>query len=163
MHIKPLCLEGYDVDFHWNFPLPTYLPTYTILYYYTILYSGEFLLVPRKPNLHSGKSITIHAKTISDEERIRAFKEIHARNFDLEIQTTVMEAVNRFLAKHHYPPGNSQTLLFGETTKKCGECKEACKHLTLVECISGLRVWLCDQCLSLFQKRTVIKRVLDKR
>ncbi len=111
---------------------------------------------------HSGKSITFHAKNIADEERIRAFKEIHARNFDLQIQGTLMEAVNRFLANHNYPPGNSQTLLFQETLKKCGQCKHEFKHLILVEYISGAQDWLCDKCLSLQQKRSVVKKILKK-
>jgi len=119
--------------------------------------------VPRKPNLNSGKSITIHAKTLADEERIRAFKEIHARNFDLKIQATVMEAVNRFLSKHNYPPGNSQTLLFQETLKKCSDCKQEFKHLTSVLYISGTRGLLCDPCLIIRQKQTVVKRVLGKK
>lgn len=118
--------------------------------------------MPRRPKLNSGKSLTIHAKNPSDIERIKAFKEIHARNFDLEIQGTMMEAVNRFLAKHNYPPGNSQTLLFQETLKKCGKCKQEVKHLTLVEYISGSLAWLCDQCVLLEQKRTVVKKILKK-
>lgn len=112
---------------------------------------------------HSGKSITIHAKNPSDEDRIKAFKEIHSRNFDLEIQATIMEAVNKFLAKHNYPPGNSQTLLFQETLKKCGKCKHDFNHLTLVEYVSGSRDWLCEGCLSLQQKRSVVKKVLTKK
>ena len=119
--------------------------------------------MPRRPNLNSGKSITIHAKTAIHEEKIKAFKEIHARNFDLEIQSTLMEAINRFLAKHNYPPGNSQTLLFQESLKKCGKCKQEFKHLTFVECISGLRVWVCDSCVLLFKKQTTLKRVLAKK
>lgn len=119
--------------------------------------------MPRKPNLHSGKSITFHAKTPAHEERIKAFKEIHARNFDLEIQVTMMEAINKFLAKHNYPPGNSQTLLFQETLKKCWECGREFKHLTLVKCISGLKVWICDDCVLLFKKRTVFKKALAKK
>ena len=112
---------------------------------------------------HSGKSITIHAKTVVDEERIRAFKEIHARNFDLQIQDTMMKAVNMFLAKHNYPPGNSQTLLFQESVKKCGKCKREFKHLTLVEYVSGSREWLCEGCVSLQRKRSVVKKVLAKK
>lgn len=117
-------------------------------------------IMPRKPNLNSGKSITFHAKTPAHEERIKAFKEIHARNFDLEIQCTMMEAVNRFLAKHNYPPGNSQTLLFQESKKKCGKCKREFKHLTLVEYISGSQEWLCPKCFGLQQKRSVVKKIL---
>ena len=116
--------------------------------------------MPRKPNLNSGKSITIHAKNPSDEERIRAFKEIHARNFELEIQSTFMDAVNRFLAKHNYPPGNSQTLLFQESKKKCGKCHREVKHVSLIEYESGLRAWLCSGCLQLQQKRSVVKKIL---
>ena len=67
--------------------------------------------MPRKPKLNSGKSLTIHAKTLSDEEKIRAFKELHARNFDLELNSTIMEAINTFLKKHNWPPGNSQTVM----------------------------------------------------
>jgi len=119
--------------------------------------------VPRKPNLHSGKSITFHAKTPAHEEKIRAFKEIHARNFDLEMQVTFMESVDRFLAKHNYPPGNSQTLLFQETSKKCGKCQQEVKHLTLVEYVSGSQEWLCEGCVILQKNRSVFKRVLAKK
>ena len=76
---------------------------------------------------------------------------------------TVMDAVNKFLAKHNYPPGNSQTLLFQETLKKCAQCNREFKHLILVEYISGEREWLCSKCLVLQQKRTVVRKVLAKK
>lgn len=60
----------------------------------------------RLPNVRVGKSLTVHAKTPEEEEKIRAFKEIHARNPDLTIHDTIMEYIRQFLAKHNYPPGN---------------------------------------------------------
>lgn len=118
--------------------------------------------MPRNPNSNSGKSLTIHF-TDSEEKSVKAFKEIHGRNTELQIHSTIMEAVNRFLAKHNYPPGNSQTCLFGETKKKCGKCPREVKHLTLVEYISGSQEWLCASCLRLQQKRSVVKRELAKK
>ena len=67
--------------------------------------------MPRKPHIRSGGSLTIHAKTPAEEEKIRAYKEIHARNEELEIQTSVMAAIDKFLREHNWPPGNSQTVL----------------------------------------------------
>jgi len=106
--------------------------------------------MPRTPNPSSGKSLTIHAKTLSDEEKIRAYKEIHARNEDLKINASVMGHVDNFLKRHNWPPGNSQTLMsvFTEQKKiqqKCG--REGCEESAIgkAEAKNGWQGFLCQR------------------
>lgn len=61
-----------------------------------------------------------------EEPKVRAFKEICARN-GIKVRTVLMEKVDSFLREHNYPPGNSQTLIKGylEPQKKgLRKCKK---------------------------------------
>ncbi len=115
----------------------------------------------RQAKANSGKSLTIHAKTLADEEKIRAFKEIHARNSDLEIQRTVMANIEGFLAKHNWPPGNSQTLLeiFGaELSLMCVYCgKGGFKTLRRVNTPGG-EMSVCPSCYENLKDRRLIRK-----
>lgn len=113
-------------------------------------------ILGRIPKQSSGKSLTIHAKSLPDEEKIRAFKEIHARNPDLQIKETMMECVNRFLSRHNWPPGNSQTLLqvfLEPIMHKCFRCKQLFSWLRKVLFISGRVEGLCSECFDKEQSK----------
>jgi len=58
------------------------------------------------------KTATIIVKANNEDEatRIRALKEICVRN-NLEIRKVILAKIDRFLKEHHWPPGNSQTVL----------------------------------------------------
>jgi len=120
----------------------------------------------RLPNARVGKSLTVHAKTPEEEEKIRAFKEIHARNQDLSIHDTIMEYIRHFLAKHNYPPGNSQTVLtafVGQPVEKCFRCGNTFPALIRVQFVSGLRAGLCRKCFEAEKAKghyCTIKKVL---
>ncbi|MBS7635795.1 hypothetical protein KEJ37_00375 [Candidatus Bathyarchaeota archaeon] len=120
----------------------------------------------RLPNVNVGKSLTVHAKTPEEEEKIRAFKELHSRNPDLTIHDTIMECVRQFLAKHNYPPGNSQTVLtafVGQPVEKCFRCGNTFHSLIKVQFVSGLRAGLCRKCFEMEKAKgpyCTIKKVL---
>ena len=119
--------------------------------------------MPRPPDHHSGRSLTFHANTPAEEERLKAFKELHARNPELSIQKTMMESVDLFLAQHNYPPGNSQTLLaeYGAIHKlKCERCGEMFDHLFRAKFVSGLVADYCKACLERAKAKTTVKKVL---
>lgn len=119
----------------------------------------------RQADPKAGKSLTIHAATPAEEEKIKAFKEIHARNTDLEIRATVMECVDRFLAKHNWPPGNSQTKLasFGAVkTLRCASytgCNREVPYLNRTEYESGVIEDICDECLAKIRAKKCVKKV----
>ena len=117
----------------------------------------------RQPNPKSKTATLILRGNNEDEDtRIRALKEICVRN-NLQIRKVLLDKINLFLREHNWPPGNSQTLLFQESLKKCGKCKQEVKHLSLVEYVSSSREWLCDNCVKLQKKRSVFKKVLAKK
>lgn len=91
-------------------------------------------------------NIQIHGKP-GEAEKIRAFKEICARN-GIEMRDVVLKAVDHFLREHHWPPGNSQTLLNEEPPKKqCWRCKNMFLKLTKVRFISGKEASTCAGCI----------------
>jgi len=119
--------------------------------------------MPRPPNSKVGKSLTIHARTPIEEQKIKAFKELHARNPDLEIHQTIMEYIDNFLIKHNYPPGNSQTILetfIGDVHRKCFRCGNMFKTLRKVKFISGKVASVCSVCYDDYMNRTLIKKDL---
>lgn len=118
----------------------------------------------RQANPKAGKSLTIHAGTPAEEEKIKAFKELHARNPDLQIQKTVMDCVDTFLAKHNWPPGNSQTQLstFGaKNTLRCQSytgCRKIVPFLHKTEYASGVIENICDECLAIVRSQNCVKK-----
>jgi len=73
-----------------------------------------------------------------------------------------MQYVDVFLAKHNYPPGNSQTVLgsYGVTHKlKCARCGKLFDHLFKTEFISGLVADYCKECLEREKRKTTVKKV----
>lgn len=116
--------------------------------------------------------IVITAKNVDEEKKITAMKEIIARNPDLSISTTRtgkgegIKLVERFLAKHNWPPGNSQTVLpvFGVDGKKiCGLCGKEAEHLYDCLFISGLRKWVCEHCKNQAKEKTTLEHVYKMR
>lgn len=80
--------------------------------------------MPRPANSKSKTTrVTLIAKP-NQEVRVRAFKEICARN-GISMSDILMEKVDAFLRAHNWPPGNSQTLMqvflepSKETLRKC--------------------------------------------
>jgi len=74
-----------------------------------------------------------------------------------------MGYVDVFLAKHNYPPGNSQTLLASHGFKKekeCYFCKKNVEHLFKTQFISGLVVNCCKDCLQIQKRKTTVKKVI---
>lgn len=67
--------------------------------------------MPRKPDPETkDQQAYIRGKTEEEKKKIKAVKEICARN-NLEVRDVLMAGINKFLRDHHWPPGNSQTLL----------------------------------------------------
>jgi len=119
--------------------------------------------MPRSPN---PKSKTIRLVLIAkpfQEESIRAFKEIVARN-GLIISDILFEKVDSFLKQHNWPPGNSQTILqtfIGKTKKKCYFCEGRFPTLTKVKFISYLIAPVCNECLEKAQhQKQTVKKIL---
>lgn len=91
--------------------------------------------------------------------KIRGAKEIVARNPDLHM----INILDPFLQKHHWPPGNSQTVLAafgGELTLICFRCNKKFRRLKKVEYISGVIGHSCNACIKEDREKRVIKRVL---
>ena len=121
--------------------------------------------MPRPPDPKSkGQQVYLKAKP-GEETKIRAFKEICARN-SIRVRDVLMEKVDAFLREHNWPPGNSQTVLevfIGDVQHKCYRCKGMFPTLTEVEFISGLKAGLCGSCLEQEQAKgpyCTIKRIL---
>jgi len=66
--------------------------------------------MPRPPNPKAKTSQLIFKAPLGGEEKLNAFKMLHARN-GLSMSDTLWESVEDFLRMHHWPPGNSQTVL----------------------------------------------------
>jgi len=79
--------------------------------------------VPRSPDPNSKSERLVLSGKPEQSTRIRAFKEIVARNPELTINKVLMEKVDEFLRKHNWPPGNSQTVLQVFTVER----KEGCQ------------------------------------
>lgn len=99
-----------------------------------------------------------------ESEKIRAVKEICKRN-DITIHDVLMKhGVNHFLRLHHWPPGNSQSVLesYGvEKKRECYLCHELKPKLVKVEFISGLQKSICPECLRADKEdRRLVKKVL---
>lgn len=68
--------------------------------------------MPRDPDPGTkAQQAYVVAKTEEEKELIKAAKQICARNKDLNMRTVLMQGIKKFLRDHHWPPGNSQTLL----------------------------------------------------
>lgn len=122
--------------------------------------------MPRKPKPDSEVPQMIYrAKTEEEKIKLKAFKEICARN-GIEMREVAAAAVDRFLREHNWPPGNSQTLLqvFGSETKKfCGLCGAETNKLYDCLFISGLRKWCCEHCKNEAEQKTTLKHVYGMR
>jgi len=116
------------------------------------------------PKIPNPKAKTLRLVLIpkeNQEMKIRAFKEICARN-GFKISDVLFERVESFLREHNWPPGNSQTLLssFGaERSLTCFRCKKKFRSLIRVEYISGLEAQTCRDCLETDKRRRVVKKV----
>lgn len=118
--------------------------------------------MPRQPNPKSKTTRLVLVPKQGQEQSIRAFKEIIARN-GLNISDILFEKVVSFLKQHNWPPGNSQTLLqtfIDEVKGKCFRCEGMFPVLVKVKFISGLVAPLCRECLEHDQDRGVIKKIL---
>jgi len=72
--------------------------------------------MPRPPKLQPKSNRIVLIPKPDQEEMLRGFREIHARN-GLSMSDTLFACVEAFLKKHNWPPGQSQTQLvdaFGE-------------------------------------------------
>ena len=94
--------------------------------------------MPTHPNPHSKTNNIVLKGNQEREIKIRAFKEICARN-GLDMSEILYEyAVERLLIEHNWPPGNSQTVLasFGVQTKITQQCEyPGCKEVACFECV----------------------------
>lgn len=94
--------------------------------------------MPRPPNPHAKSNRIVLKGNQEREVKIRAFKEICARN-GLDMSKIVYEyAVERLLKEHNWPPGNSQTILasFGVQTKITQQCEHpSCSLIAAYQCI----------------------------
>ena len=123
--------------------------------------------MPRKPDPETKtQQAYVRGNTETENKKIKAAKEICARN-KIDMRDVLLEGIDRFLKKHHWPPGNSQALLsvFGAVvTKECFSCHEMFPKPKLipVEFISGLRREICPECLRKDEegRRLVKKRLL---
>ena len=67
--------------------------------------------MPRRPDPGTkDQQAYVRAKTEEERKKIQAVKEICARN-NLEVRKVLMDGIDKFLKDHHWPPGNSQTVL----------------------------------------------------
>lgn len=66
--------------------------------------------MPRPPDPNSKIVRVFLTAKPGEETKVRAFKEICARN-NKKVRDVLMEKVDAFLREHNYPPGNSQTLI----------------------------------------------------
>ena len=96
------------------------------------------------------------------EEKIRAFRDIVARN-NLCISTILFEKVENFLREHHWPPGNSQTII----TSFSGEPKvmQSCQHPNCsrqanheVWAENGWHGFLCESCFARDREAGLLRR-----
>lgn len=118
----------------------------------------------RPPNPQSKTLRLVLAAKNGEGDKIRAVKEICARN-RITISSVLMKyGVNYFLKLHHWPPGNSQTILetYGsETKRECYFCHEMKTKLVRVEFISGLKRSVCPECLRVDQEgKGLVRRTL---
>ena len=114
--------------------------------------------MPRPPDPKSKiPQIIIKAKNVEQEKKVRGAKEIVARNHDL----TMIDILDPFLKQHHWPPGNSQTLLetFGsELSLICVYCgKGGFKSLRKVTTPGGT-MSVCPSCYEDLKFRRLIKK-----
>lgn len=121
--------------------------------------------MPRKPDPETKEQqVYYRGKTEEEKKEIKAAKEIVARNSKLQMRTILKEAIKRFLREHHWPPGNSQTILgvFGAVaTKECYLCHHKFPELVKVEFISGMQKEICVGCLRKDEKgRRLVRRTL---
>ena len=104
----------------------------------------------RPPNPEAKSDRLVLTARNGEREKIRAVKEICARN-NITVRSVLMQyGVEHFLKLHNWPPGNSQTVLesFGSVKKReCYLCHELKPKLVKVEFISGLREQICPDCL----------------
>ena len=117
--------------------------------------------MPRKPNPNAEPQMIYRAKTEEEKIKLKAFKEICARN-GIEMRDVTAAGIDRFLREHNWPPGNSQTLLqvFGVEGKKfCGFCGAETDKLYDCLFISGLRKLVCEHCKNEAKERTTLSHV----
>lgn len=118
--------------------------------------------VPRQPDPNSKtQQLYFRATTVEEKNKVKAVKELCARNDDIEIKDVLMIGVDKFLRDHNWPPGNSQTVLsvYGALPKHvCSRCGEKFTKLQRVKFVSGSTGQLCPGCLEHEEARTVIKK-----
>lgn len=68
--------------------------------------------MPRKPNPGTKEQQAyIRGKTEEEKKKIKAVKEICARNENLQVRDVILKGFDKFLKDHNWPPGDSQTVL----------------------------------------------------
>jgi len=120
--------------------------------------------VPRPPDPDAKVSRIILDGKPEEEEEIKAFKQICARN-QIQMREVMMKAVRKFLQKHNWPPGNSQTVLevFGaKKLMECWSCHQMVEHLNLVEFISGITKPVCKKCEDYSRAHRTFVRVMKR-
>ena len=104
----------------------------------------------RPPNPQSKTLNLILRGKDGEADKIRAVKAICARN-NITISSVLMRyGVDYFLKLHHWPPGNSQTVMESYSVQQkhaCYLCHDLQPNLVKVEFISGLQRSICPACL----------------
>lgn len=68
--------------------------------------------MPRSPDPKTKtQQAYLRAKNLDEQAKIKAVKEICARNGDLQVRDVILKGFEQFLKEHNWPPGNSQTVL----------------------------------------------------
>lgn len=78
--------------------------------YSLINYQKEKNKVTRQADIKSDKYLSFKAKSIEDFQKVKDAK-ILAHQDGLEVYDLMSEALDLLFKKHHWPPGNPQTLL----------------------------------------------------
>jgi len=119
----------------------------------------KVICIPKPPNPKSKTLRLVLIPKNGQDDKIRAFKEICARN-NKEISDILFEKVEEFLRKHNWPPGNSQTILVPKQLLKCGLCNECFKHVWRVKYLSGKIIPSCKVCIEKKREKDLIRKVL---
>lgn len=109
----------------------------------------------RQPNINSKlKYLSFRAKTIEDFKKVDDFK-ILCNQDGLEIYDLMSEAINLVFLKHHWPPGNPQTLLLKQDkVNRVEKCKCGRQATTFgVHLLSKKEFRFCSKCFSVVSQR----------
>jgi len=96
--------------------------------------------MPRPPNKDAKIPRLVLVAKEGQEEKIKAFKEICARN-EIHVSDILFEKVEAFLIKHNWPPGNSQTLIFNFAEQPVKPLVVTCPKLERKDSFQGKLGW----------------------